>query len=108
MQKVTSPPRHGQRRSFGLFSVDPERDTPESIESTSTNAHLSKQMELPHRRYVDGKKRRRSGLKLPMEKEEGADERTAFDITHGSRFVLVDPDHRIRGYYEMTGKEATE
>lgn len=88
------------------FSVDPERDTPEVLRKYVNERLIS----VDKWSFLTGdlttvKTAVVEGFKLPMEKEEGAEERTAFDITHGSRFVLVDPDHRIRGYYEMTGKE---
>ena len=88
------------------FSVDPERDTPEVLKkyvnerliSNDKWSFLTGELGAVKTAVVQG-------FKLPIEKDPEAEERTAFDITHGSRFVLVDPEHRIRGYYEMTGKE---
>ena len=88
------------------FSVDPERDTPEVLKKFARERMLP----LDKWSFLTGdlgavETAVVKGFKLPMEKDEGAEERTAFDITHGSRFVLVDPEHRIRGYYESTSIE---
>lgn len=88
------------------FSVDPERDTPEVLK----NFARARMLPLDRWSFLTGdieavKKAVVKGFKLPIEKDEDSEERTAFDITHGSRFVMVDAEHQIRGYYEPTGKE---
>jgi len=88
------------------FSVDPERDTPEVLKKYVNERLISgDKWSFLTGDLTTVKTAVVKGFKLPMEKEDGAEDRTAFDITHGSRFVLVDPEHRIRGYYEMSGKE---
>lgn len=89
------------------FSVDPENDTPEVLAEYATK-HKANQLRW---RFLTGeldavKEAVVGGFKLPMEKDDLPEETSdAFmTITHGTRYVLVDPALRIRGYYE--GDEA--
>jgi len=82
------------------FSVDPERDTPEKLLEYSRKyqaspaqwSFLTGPLEQVTEAVV-------LGFKMPIDPGE-PDERGIFDITHGTRMVLVDPRGRIRGYYE--------
>lgn len=86
------------------FSVDPERDTPDVLAKYSAKygATPSKWAFLTGS-IADIEAAVVKGFKMPIE-QEPATERTAFDITHGTRFVLVDPQNNIRGFYE-TGED---
>ena len=80
------------------FSVDPERDTPEVLAryavrygaSPTKWSFLTGDLSLVEGAVV-------SGFKMTMDRGEDTN---VFDITHGQRFVLVDPDMKIRGFYE--------
>jgi protein SCO1/2 len=84
---------------FVSFTVDPENDTPQRL------AHYAEAF------GADGKKWH--FLTGPMEEIEktivegfrvSARKLSAFEIVHGDRFVLVDRQGRIRGYYEADKK----
>ncbi len=88
------------------FSVDPERDTPEVLLAYSQKYGASpSQWSFLTGSLDDVTDAVVKGFKMPIDAPEDAEERTAFDITHGTRFVLVDPNNRIRGYYETTPDE---
>lgn len=90
---------------FVSFTVDPERDTPEAL-ARYADAHQAD----PSRWYfLTGQRDRiirliQKGFHLavaaPMDAEQGG------MIPHSPRFVLVDKDTRIRGYYDSRELEA--
>lgn len=85
------------------FTVDPENDTPERLKSYAEAFQadperwffLTGPMEEIEKTVV-------GGFKMGMEKS------SAFQIMHGERFVLVDQQGRIRGFFDAdkTGLEA--
>ena len=80
------------------FSVDPERDTPEVLRKYVNERLIS----VDKWSFLTGdlstvKNAVVQGFKLPMEKEAGAEERTAFDITHGSRLSSLTPTTEFAG-----------
>jgi protein SCO1/2 len=87
------------------FSVDPERDTPEALKAYAEKHHAN-----PRRwRFLTGDLAKVrdavvAGFKMPIDPGEAikdADGQSKlFDITHGTRFVLVDQKRRIRGFYD--------
>jgi len=82
------------------FSVDPENDTPEVLNEYATK-HGANHLRW---RFLTGdlsvvKKAVVEGFKLPMDPETPIDDQL-MNITHGNRFVLVDANLRIRGYYD--------
>ena len=85
------------------FSVDPENDTPEKLHEYATK-HKANHLRW---RFLTGelgavKKAVVEGFKLPMEKDtEMPVDDQLMNITHGNKFVLVDAQRRIRGYYEI-------
>lgn len=99
--------QHRLRNMGGLaqilsISVDPERDTPERLREYARGYHArpdvwrfatGDQAEI-ERVVVQGF---RQALQRPTGHEGHVD---AFDIVHGGHFVLVDPQARIRGYYD--------
>jgi protein SCO1/2 len=83
---------------FVSFSVDPERDTVEAL------ARYGKEAGADPSRWsflrTDGNRIRalaREGFKLPV---EDADPYAGEPILHSSRFVLVDAEGTIRGWYD--------
>ncbi|MEQ8280335.1 MAG: SCO family protein [Deltaproteobacteria bacterium] len=90
------------------FSVDPEHDTPERLlayakkheAKQSTWRFLTGELGAVQAAVVDGFKQPIApGEPLPADDEMPVGDRL-MNITHGTRFVLVDRQHRIRGYYE--------
>lgn len=83
------------------FTVDPENDTPERLAAYARSVHAN-----PARwTFLTGplgdvEKTVVKGFKLAMGKEEVGE--GIFSIFHGERFVLVDQNGMIRGYYEAT------
>jgi protein SCO1/2 len=77
--------------------VDPENDTPAKLESFARRFKAS-----PYRwSFLTGEQKALEetvvkGFKLAM----GKDVESAMQIFHSERFVLVDGEGRIRGYYE--------
>lgn len=84
------------------FSVDPERDTPEKLQEYAKKYHAN-----PRRwRFLTGElapveQAIVQGFKMPMEPGEAVPGKPElFDITHGTRLVLVDRQGHVRGFYE--------
>jgi protein SCO1/2 len=83
---------------FVSFSVDPEVDTPEKLAAFATKwgadparwSFLTGPLAEVNRAVV-------RGLKIHFEK---GTETSAFDVMHGEHFVVVDGEHRIRGYFQ--------
>jgi protein SCO1/2 len=89
------------------FSVDPEHDTPPVLLGYAQSHKASPRMwtfltgqpEQIRSTVVDG-------LKISMGREGPADD--LMSIFHGTHFVLVDRESRIRGYYASDDKDAVE
>ena len=90
------------------FSVDPERDTPERL------AQYAREFETnpEHWSFLTGPLDRVSqtvvqGFKIAMGKVPSEGEvpkdNGVFEILHGEKFVLVDRNGIIRGYYDSDG-----
>lgn len=83
---------------FVSFSVDPEVDTPEKLAAFATKwgadqerwSFLTGPLAEVNRAVV-------RGLKIHFEK---GTETSAFDVMHGEHFVVIDGEHRIRGYFQ--------
>jgi protein SCO1/2 len=87
------------------FSVDPAYDTPEVLRAYAA-AHGA---EPARWRFVTGsladvKAAVEQGMKVDMEAKGDKDGVPV--IGHGSHFVLVDAQGRIRGYYDMNDADA--
>lgn len=88
------------------ISVDPEHDTPEVLAAYGRAhgadpqrwAFLTGDREAVHRLSQDS-------FKLLVDPEGGS---AAEPIVHSTRFVLVDRDAVIRGYYDSTEREALD
>jgi len=88
------------------FTVDPERDTPETLRSYAERAGADRERWL----FLTGNKEALyklsiEGFKLGVDDAAGT---PAEPITHSTRFVLVDREGRIRGYYGMEDETALE
>jgi protein SCO1/2 len=92
---------------FVSFSVDPEHDTPEVLQRYAAS------FKAPARwLFLTGDGRQiyrlsQEGFKLGVDAnpQAGGDE-TAEPILHSTRFVLVDGEGRIRGYYDAFDAES--
>jgi protein SCO1/2 len=100
LQKVQHRSRNaGAAVRLVTFTVDPETDTPERLAAYARRFKAS-----PYRwTFLTGdlgviEKTVVKGFKLAM----GRDAENLFQIFHSERFVLVDGDGFIRGYYEAT------
>ena len=85
------------------FSVDPERDTPKALAAYAAENGASAERWL----FLTGDKQSLydlciKGFKLPLDSQGGT---AAEPIAHSTRFVLVDKDGVIRGYYSGTEDE---
>jgi protein SCO1 len=90
------------------FSVDPEYDTPERLaayardfQADPTRWHFLTGEATEVRQTVEG------ALKIAMA-DEGLDENGLPDIVHGTHFVLLDSEGRIRGYYNSDDVDRIE
>lgn len=96
------------------FSVDPERDTPGRLSDYAREygarpelwSFLTGPVDQINQTVVQG-------FKIAMGKAprpgEGVDAASGeiFDILHGEKFVLVDREGKIRGYYDSDGEGIT-
>jgi protein SCO1 len=99
----------GQAFHLVSFSVDPEHDTPlVLLEYAQKNrvsprawTFLTGDPEQIKRTVVDG-------LKISMGRDPGKDDDDLTAIFHGTHFVLVDDQMRIRGYYDSHDEDAVD
>ncbi len=94
---------------FISFSVDPERDTPEVLQVYARRYRADDQRWL----FLTGERTAmyrliRNGFRLGVEALAPNDPRltTHEPIVHSNRFVLIDPQRRIRGYYRGDDTES--
>lgn len=87
------------------FTVDPKRDDPARLRTYADAYHIQ------DRRWnlLTGDKREiynlaRNGFYLTASQGDGGD----YDFIHSENLVLVDPQGRIRGYYDGTDEAAVE
>lgn len=88
------------------FTVDPEYDTPEILKEYAQNYEANPQQW----NFLTGDKSliydlAYSGFKVNA-MEEGSD--ITPDFLHATKFILIDPEGRIRGYYEGTDPEEVD
>ncbi|MCS7081687.1 MAG: SCO family protein [Bacteroidetes bacterium] len=91
------------------FTVDPERDTPEILKAYSRNWNARLEQWI----FVTGPKPEiyrlaRYGFRLAADEIPPQEEGGPYDFIHSSKFVLVDPQGQIRGYYDGTDRKAVE
>ena len=99
MKKVASAFKHDPGIILTSFTVDPDRDSPERL-----NEYVQ-QVKIPTINWdlLTGSKQElyklaRNGLKIVATDGDGGPE----DFIHSSRFVLIDKNKKIRGYYDGT------
>src|SRR5215471_8494979 len=85
------------------FTVDPARDTSKALAAYAAEHGATRERWL----FLTGDKQALydiciKGFKLPVEDDEGT---PLEPITHSTRFVLVDKEGQIRGYYSGTEEE---
>jgi protein SCO1/2 len=97
----------GDRVQLASISVDPTRDTPEKLRAFAATYGARPGLwrflrgdEAAVQAVVVG------GMKQVMERERARGEVDDFTILHGTRFVLVDGDARIRGYYDANDPQS--
>jgi protein SCO1/2 len=92
------------------FSVDPQYDTPARLAAYARQHRASPRLwkfvtgppETIQSTVVDG-------LKIAMgDVEEEQAEQDFASIMHGTHFVLVDQQHRIRGYYDSSATDVVD
>jgi len=91
---------------FVSFSVDPEYDTPEVLSRYAAAQGADDERWL----FVTGRHEALyrligEGFKLSVASQEPGQPQAGELITHSDRFVLVDPQGRIRGYYHGDDEE---
>src|SRR5690606_25965823 len=87
------------------FSVDPETDSPEVLLQYAYDNNVNSNSW----NLVTGDKKviyelARKGFMVTATEGDGGED----DFIHDNKFVLVDREKRIRGYYDGTSKEDTE
>jgi protein SCO1/2 len=85
------------------FTVDPARDTSKALAAYAAEHGATRERWL----FLTGDKQELydiciKGFKLPLQDDEGT---PLEPITHSTRFVLVDKEGQIRGYYSGTEEE---
>ena len=88
---------------FVSITVDPSRDTPKALAAYAAEQGVTKDRWL----FLTGDKQAlydlcMNGFKLPLDETGGT---PAEPIAHSTRFVLVDQQAEIRGYYSATDEE---
>jgi protein SCO1/2 len=90
------------------FTVDPEYDTPEVLQRYAESfgapgrwLFLTGRREEVHRLSIEG-------FKLAVDDSPAVAASAEEPILHSTRFVLVDGEGRIRGYYEAFDEESVE
>jgi protein SCO1/2 len=88
------------------ISVDPDRDTPAVLQKYAATAHARPQtwsfLTGPQQQVEDAVVR---GFKMAMSREKD-DSQDGFAIVHGTKFVLVDGQRQIRGYYDSNDAQS--
>jgi protein SCO1/2 len=89
------------------FSVDPGYDTPARLDEFARRYKASPRMWKMLTGSIDTMKSTvEDGLKIAMGKPQG--ENDFASLFHGTHFVLVDRDLRIRGYYDSTAPDTED
>jgi protein SCO1 len=106
-----------QRRARGIqqtfhlvsFSVDPAHDTPGRLTEFAHQHNASPQMWTFVTGPIDAMKQTvEDGLKIAMGASQLQGEQDFASIFHGTHFVLVDQELRIRGYYDSTAADVED
>lgn len=91
----------GRNKNLRIFSysIDPERDNLDKLKLYAANHYADLNQWYFLRTEIDSVVKLAWALKLPAGEGEGIDSN---DIPHSERFVVVDWNRQIRGYYNGT------
>lgn len=100
MQQLQATLHENSSIQFVSFSVDPEYDTPEILTEYATRYGAIKDKWI----FLTGEKKTiyditKNSFHLSVEDDENA-------VLHSTKFVLVDQEARIRGYYDSEDEES--
>jgi protein SCO1/2 len=99
----------GQDFRLVSFSVDPAFDTPERLAAyASQNRASPRTWKFLTGSFDSVKQTVVDGLKISMADQAPTGEQDFASIMHGTHFVLVDRDGRIRGYYDSSQPEVVD
>jgi protein SCO1/2 len=90
------------------FTVDPAHDTPEVLARYADSFQAPPDWFFLTGPEVDIQRLSRQGFKLALDVPQGDPGSTVEPILHSTRFVLVDGQGRIRGYYNGEDEEAVK
>ena len=96
----------GERVRRVSFTVDPLYDTPQVLARYAETFHASPDWLFLTGPEPDLHRLSREGFKLAVDIPKGDPGSTQEPILHSTRFVLVDGQGRIRGYYDGEDEEA--
>lgn len=104
LQREIADHQHRDAIHFVSVTVDPEHDT-QIVLSEYAKAHT---IDLKHWSFLTGDRKAiwtlcKEGFMLPV--TEGSDTNPNALIDHSAKFVLVDRQNRIRGFYDSTDVE---
>ncbi|TNF44120.1 MAG: SCO family protein, partial [Cytophagales bacterium] len=105
MERVNDMFRDESRVQIMSISIDPEYDTPEILKS-----YADRHNAIPGKwHFLSGPKEEtyqlaKCGFVLPTLDGNGVPD----DFVHSDKFVLIDEQGRIRGYYSGTDREAVD
>lgn len=107
MQEIQHRGRHlGDALRLVSFTVDPEVDTPQVLAAYAAEHHAGARWLFVTGPLGDVETTVVKGFKLAMGKEQTIS--GIFEIFHGERLVLVDPQGAIRGYYDADDAGVTQ
>jgi protein SCO1/2/putative membrane protein len=91
---------------FVSFTVDPEFDTPGVLRAYAQRFAADPERWL----FLTGKRDEiypliRNRFRLGVERNEGPDAQSGYEVTHSTKLVLVDSHGHIRGYFDGTDPE---
>jgi protein SCO1/2 len=93
----------GQDFRLVSFSVDPQYDTPERLAAYASQHRASpRSWKFLTGSFDQVKQTVVDGLKIAMADRAPGGEQDFASVMHGTHFVLVDRDGRIRGYYDSS------
>ncbi|MCP3960316.1 MAG: SCO family protein [bacterium] len=101
MKRVTEALGEGSQVKIASFSVDPEHDTPEVLAAYAADHGAGEGWYFLTGEAATIHTLCREGFLLAVDASPPADVSTGSDpIIHSNRFVLIDAENQIRGYYD--------
>jgi cytochrome oxidase Cu insertion factor (SCO1/SenC/PrrC family) len=87
------------------ISVDPERDTPEVLAEYATSLGADAERWWFLTGEVDQLRALAQSVSLAVDPVPAAEAQLGFQVTHSTKFVVLDGEGRVRGYYDGTSEE---